>query len=127
VAWYGPNEPARSPPRCRRITALEAELQAIQDAAPLPANDLTLIDELPYAPGLLAHAPDDLRERLAAAFTLTVIYRPDQGQATVILTLTDTTPATVNAIMADPRIGHHTTAGTVRDTPVDVPRTALAK
>ena len=49
-------------------TAIEAELQAITDAAPLPDSDLTLINELPHAPGLLAQAPDDLRERLAAAF-----------------------------------------------------------
>jgi len=38
-------------------TSIEAKLQAIEQAAPLPDSDLTLIDELPYAPGLLAHAP----------------------------------------------------------------------
>ena len=31
-------------------TAIEAGLQAIDDAAPLPATNLSLIDELPYAP-----------------------------------------------------------------------------
>jgi hypothetical protein len=89
-------------------TSLETELQAIAEAAPLPASDLTLIDELPHAPGLLAQAPDDLRERLAAAFAMQAIYRPDTRQATIILTITDTTPATINAILADPRIDHDT-------------------
>ncbi len=91
-------------------TAIEAELQAIEDAAPLPASDLTLINELPYAPGLLAHAPDDLRERLAAAFAMQAIYRQDTRQATIVLTLTDTTPAIIAAILTDPRIDHDTAA-----------------
>jgi hypothetical protein len=97
-------------------TAIDAELQAIQDAAPLPADDLTLIDELPYAPGLLDHAPDDLRERLAAAFGLQAIYRQDTRQATIVLTITDTTPAIIAAILTDPRINPPTSP----DTPVDV-------
>ena len=37
-------------------TAIEAELHAIEDTQPA-TDDITLIDELPYAPGLLAHAP----------------------------------------------------------------------
>jgi hypothetical protein len=41
---------------------------------------------------LLAEAPDDLRERLATAFGLQAIYRPDTRQATIVLTITDTTP-----------------------------------
>jgi hypothetical protein len=76
----------------------ESQLQAIEEAAPLPDRDLSLIDELPYAPGLLAHPPDDLRERLAAAFGLQAIYRRDTRQATIVLTITDT----INAILADP-------------------------
>ena len=109
-------------------TAIEAELQAIEDAAPLPASDLTLIDELPYAPGLLAHAPDDLRERLAAAFALQAIYRPDTRQATLVLTITDTTPAIINAILADPRIDHDTAnPSTSPSTSVDVPHAARAR
>jgi hypothetical protein len=94
---------------------------------PLPDNDLALIDELPYAPGLLTHAPDELRERLAAAFGLQAIYRHDTRQATIVLTITDTTPATINAILADPRTDHDTATSAVRDTPADVSHTALAK
>ena len=83
-------------------TAIEAELAAIATAAPLPASDFTLIDELPYAPGLLAQAPDELRERLAAAFGLQAVYRQDTRQVTIILTITDTTPGIINAIATDP-------------------------
>jgi hypothetical protein len=108
-------------------TAIEAELQAIEDAAPLPDNDLTLIDELPYAPGLLAHAPDDLRERLAAAFGLQAIYRQDTRQATLILTITDTTPEIINAILADPRIPHDTATSpkTATADPATSPNTSI--
>jgi site-specific DNA recombinase len=107
--------------------SIEAELQAIEDAAPLPDSDLDLIDELPYAPGLLACAPDDLRERLAAAFAMQAIYRQDTRQATLVLTITDTTPAIIAAILADPRIDPGTANPlTSPDTPVDVSHTARA-
>ena len=86
-----------------------------------------MIDELPYAPGLLAQAPDDLRERLAAAFGLQAIFRHDTRQATIVLTITDTTPAIIDAIVADLRTDHDTATSAVRDTPVDVSRTALAR
>lgn len=82
--------------------AIEAGLQAIDDATPLPGNDLSLIDELPHAPGMIMAAADDLRERLATAFDLQAIYQPDTRQATIILTITDTTPATIAAILEDP-------------------------
>jgi hypothetical protein len=119
--------------RYDETNALKTELQASADAVPLPDSDLTLIDELPYAPGLLAHAPDDLRERLAAAFAMQAVYRQDTRQATLVLTITDTTPAIINTILADPRIDHDTAAtpqtgnpGPRRDTSVDVSRTAIA-
>jgi site-specific DNA recombinase len=113
-------------------TSLEAQLHEIEAAAPLPDSDLSLIDELPYAPGLLAQAPDDLRERLAAAFGMHAVYRQDTRQATLVLTVTDTTPAIIDAILADPRIDHDTAtmtrAGTRNpatspDTSADVTRT----
>jgi hypothetical protein len=96
-------------------TAIETELRAIEDAAPLPGNDLTLIDELPYAPGLLARAPAGLREKLAAAFDMQAVYRQDMKQATITLTITDTTPGIVAAIAADPRTDSDTAAAP-RDT-----------
>jgi hypothetical protein len=108
-------------------TAIEAELQAIEQAAPLPDSDLTLINELPHAPGLLACAPDDLRERLAAAFGMQAVYRQDTRQATIVLTITDTTPGIISAILADPRIDHDTDSPAAsHDTSVDVTRSPIA-
>jgi len=107
---------------------LEAELQAITDAPALTGTDLALIDELPHAIGLLDRAPDDLREQLAAAFTLHAVYRPDTRQATVALTITDTTPATINAIAADPRINHNPATpspATSQNTSADVSRSPM--
>jgi hypothetical protein len=92
----------------------------------------SLLDELPYPPGLLTRAPDDLRERLAAAFGLQAIYRQDTRQATLVLTITDTTPAIIQAILTDPRIDHDTATGPQTETgtpatslnaPADVSRT----
>jgi site-specific DNA recombinase len=80
--------------------AIEAELQAIEDAPPLPGNDLSLIDELPHALGLLAEAPRALQELIASTFDIQCVYRPELKQATVVVT--DTTPGIIDAI-ADPR------------------------
>jgi len=108
-------------------TAVEAELAAIEQAAPLPDSDLTLADELPYAPGLLACAPDDLRERLAAAFGMQAVYRQDTRQATIVLTITDTTPGIIDAILADPRVDHDTDSPTTsNDTSADVTQSPIA-
>jgi hypothetical protein len=102
-------------------TTIEAELQAIEDAAPLPDSDLTLLDELPYAPGLLAQAPDDIRQQLAAAFDLQAIWRHDARQATITLTIADTTPGIITAILNDPRLDDDTQARAPRPRPAEPP------
>jgi hypothetical protein len=116
-------------------TAIKAELAAIEDAAPLPDNDLSLLDELPYAPGLLTQCPPELQERLIAAFDMQAVYRPDMNQATISLTITDTTPGIVQAIINDPRTDNDTsgtasphpdTSTDSRNTCADVPPTAIA-
>jgi len=84
-------------------TTIEAELAAIEAAPPITDNDLTLIDELPHALGLLAQAPAPIRETIAAAFDIQCVYRPDQKQATVIATITDATPGIITALLTDPR------------------------
>jgi len=89
-----------------QTTAIQAELQAIENAAPVKDNDLTLIDELPYAPGMLAQAPARIRETIAAAFDIQCVYRPDHKQATVVLTITDATPGIITALLTDPRTGN---------------------
>jgi hypothetical protein len=74
-----------------------------------------------------------VRERLAAAFGMQAIYRQDTRQATLVLTITDTTPGIINAILTDPRIDHDTAAApetetgnpaTSPDTSADVSHTA---
>jgi len=64
------------------------------------------------------------------------VYRQDTRQATLVLTITDTTPAIIAAILADPRIDHDTAAtrppraepvtpATSENTSVDVSHTAI--
>ena len=70
-----------------------------------PTRTPTLLDELPCLAGQLHHAPVALIEDLLNALDIQVLYRPEQHQATFLATLTDTTPATINALLNDPRTG----------------------
>jgi hypothetical protein len=103
----------------QRIQARHAELheehartQAQLDdltAVAIPDQDPALLDELPYLASQLADAPADLIEALIGALDIQILYRPEQQQTTVWATLTDTTPATITALLSDPRV----TAGQV--------------
>jgi hypothetical protein len=98
----------------QRIQARHAELheehartQAQLDdlaAAAVPDQDPGLLDELPYLAGQLADAPADLIEALIDALDIQILYRPEQQQTTIWATLTDTTPATITALLSDPRV-----------------------
>ena len=48
--------------------------------------------------------PAALIEALLNALDIQVLYRPEQEQATIWATLTDTTPATITALLNDPRV-----------------------
>jgi len=85
-------------------TSTQAELDELAAAA-TPDNDPSLLDELPYLAGQLDDAPADLVAALLDALDIQVLYRPEQHQATIWATLTDTTPATTTALLADPRTG----------------------
>jgi hypothetical protein len=99
--------------RYNEHTAVKAELDALTaDTAPA-VNDPALLDELPYAPGLLGDAPAAIREALYAAFDIQCLYRHDAGQVTIWATITDTTPGIITALTADPR----TDTGTAARTP----------
>ena len=88
--------------RYNEHTAVKAELEAL--TASLPAtNDPALLDELPYAPGLLQDAPAAIREALYAAFDIQCLYRPEAAQITIWATITGTTPGIIAALAADPR------------------------
>jgi DNA invertase Pin-like site-specific DNA recombinase len=100
--------------------ALKAQLKAIEDAAPLPGSDLTLLDELPHALGLLALCPPELQETLAAALDMHVVYRADDRQATITLTITATTPGIIATIAADPRVDSDTGASTTSESATEI-------
>ena len=72
-------------------TATQAQLDTL-NAAAAPQDDPALLDELPHLTATLAGAPVPLIEDLLTALDLQVLYRPEQGQATIWATLTDTTP-----------------------------------
>ena len=86
--------------------AAKAELDALTADQPA-AEDPALLDELPYAPGLLAGAAE-LRARIYAAFQVHALYRARQHQATITATVTDQTPQIIHALIADPRTDHDT-------------------
>jgi hypothetical protein len=64
--------------------------------------------------GQLHDAPAALIEALLGALDIQVLYRPEQGQATIWATLTGTTPATITALLHDPRVTASQTHPTTR-------------
>jgi site-specific DNA recombinase len=105
-------------------TATQTQLDTL-NAAATPRDDPALLDELPHLTTTLAGAPAPLIEDLLTALDLQVLYRPEQDQATIWATLTDTTPQTINALLNDPRTsttlpGLHP-AGPFADLPQDPP------
>jgi hypothetical protein len=87
--------------------AAKAELEELT-ASQSVADDPSLIDELPYAPGLLPGAPAELRARLYAAFQVHAFYRAQLNQATIRATITDQTPGIIQALLTDLRTDHDT-------------------
>jgi hypothetical protein len=72
-------------------TATQAQLDELAATA-TPNQDPSLLDELPYLTSQLNDAPADLVAGLLDALDIQVLYRPEQHQATIWATLTDTTP-----------------------------------
>ena len=112
-----PDDPAAQALRNRiraRFTELYAErtriqndLAALETMAGEPADDPTLVDELPLLGDILTNAPDALIERLLALFDLRAIYHRDKHQLTVRATLTDGTRQALRDLMDDPRADHN--------------------
>lgn len=82
-------------------TTIQAQLNDLTAAA-TPDQDPALLDEPPYLAGQLHDAPAALIEALLTALDIQVLYRPEQQQATIWATFTDTTPATITALLQDP-------------------------
>jgi hypothetical protein len=79
-------------------------------AAAEPVSDPALLDELPYLPGILRYAPEPLIEQLLAALDVQCLYRKNLDQVTIWATITDTTPRTLAALLANPRTDTDTAA-----------------
>jgi hypothetical protein len=87
-------------------TRAETQLTDLETAT-AQDNDPHLIDELPYLPAILSQAPAHLIEQLLAALNVECLFRKDDNQASIWVTITDTTPATIAALLADPRADHN--------------------
>jgi hypothetical protein len=87
-------------------TRAETQLTDLKNATSQD-NDPHLLDELPYLPGILHDAPDHLIEQLLAALNTECLFRKEQNQATIWVTITDSTPATIAALLTDPRTDDH--------------------
>jgi hypothetical protein len=83
-------------------TRTETALAAAQAAATC-ADDPALLDELPLAGDILTAAPDKIKEAICAAFDIHALYRKDQHQVIIWATITPSTPATIAALVTDPR------------------------
>jgi len=89
-------------------------------------DDPALLDELPYLTATLAATPIPPIEGRLTALDLQVLYRPEQAQATIWATLTDTSPNHHPPVQLPPH-QHHTTptpqrpAGPVADLPQALP------
>jgi len=77
----------------------------LHDTVPAPETDP------PYAAAVFTDAPDRIKEALLAAFDIQALYRNEKDQVTIWATLTDDTPRTIAALLADPRTDSDT--GTV--------------
>ncbi len=83
-------------------TRAETALAAAETAA-ARHDDPDLLDELPLAGDILTAAPDRIKEAICEAFDIHALYRRDFHQVTIWATITPATPATIAALISDPR------------------------
>jgi hypothetical protein len=103
--------------RYNQARDLQAQLDDIPAAQP-PADDPSLLDELPYAAAALADAPEHIKAKLYAAFGIQVLYRAHKNQATIWATITNSTPGIVAALAEDPRADDDTAFGNLANAPI---------
>jgi hypothetical protein len=60
-------------------------------------------------------APDRIKEAIYAAFDIHALYRHDRHQVTIWATITPATPATIAALIEDPRTDSDTQPATPPD------------
>jgi hypothetical protein len=77
--------------RAAERTAAEQQLAEL-DIQTAAADDPALLDAVPRAAGRFTTAPPEVREALYAALDVQILYRPDQNQMPIWVTITDATP-----------------------------------
>jgi hypothetical protein len=83
-------------------TRTETALAALAAAAPAD-TDPDLLDKLPIAARVLADAPERIKAALIAAFEINALYNREDHQVTIRASLTEDTPRTIAALLADPQ------------------------
>ena len=112
----------QSTDRYNQARDLQAQLDEIEATKP-PADDPTLINELPYAAAQLADLPEDLRATLYAAFGVQVLHRAHKCQATIWATITSATPGIITALLTDPHVDDDTAYENLANAPIRAPAT----
>jgi hypothetical protein len=84
----------------QQLTELETQADA--------ADDPALLNAVPRAAGRFTAAPPEIREALYAALDVQILYRPDQKQMTIWVTITDATPQAIQDLLDDPRTDNDT-------------------
>jgi DNA invertase Pin-like site-specific DNA recombinase len=88
-------------------TSLQNDLATLEATTAEPADDPTLLDELPLLGDILTNAPDTLIERLLALFDLRAVYNRDKHQLTIHAHITDGTVQAIRDLVDDPRADHN--------------------
>ena len=115
---------ARYRERAAERAAAEQQLAEL-DTQTAAADDPALLAAIPRAAGKLTTAPAEVREALYAALDVQILYRPDQNQMTIWVTITDATPQAIQDLLDDPRTdsdtAHPTETAQVSATPGSTP------
>ena len=88
--------------RAAERTAAEQQLAEL-DIQTAAADDPALLNAVPRAAGKFTAAPPGVREALDTALDVQILYRPDQNQMTIWVTITDATPQAIQDLLDDPR------------------------
>ncbi|HVB45185.1 MAG TPA: recombinase family protein [Streptosporangiaceae bacterium] len=80
---------------------INTQLATLTAGTPDRDTDPGLLDALPLLGDILDQAPGRLQQQLYDAFGIQVLYRHHLNQVTIYATITDTTPATLTAIISD--------------------------
>jgi DNA invertase Pin-like site-specific DNA recombinase len=93
--------------RAAERTAAEQQLTELETQT-AAADDPALLDAVPRAAGKFTAAPPEVREALYTALDVQILYRPDQNQMTIWVTITDATPQAIQNLLDDPRTDNDT-------------------